>query len=146
MPKFDSSIYRGFLSTLENAKEKHYQVTLHFFRDPTLRGYVESIDKEVYVSTIETEEGNMCQIRLSQITSLTWSKNGNVKGVTIKNIKVKEKEKQYKDFKDLGNDLQVYLTEIKEQSREKQIEFIEKAEINDLLKKAWLRDLRERID
>jgi hypothetical protein len=88
----DKSIYRGFLNTLDNARKNKYLVTLHFFRDPTLRGYIENIDSEVYVATILSEEGNFSQIRLSQITSITWRKNGEII-LTPKNLNSKNRKK-----------------------------------------------------
>jgi hypothetical protein len=102
MPNLDTSIYRGFLKTLEKAMQEKYFVTLHFFRDPVIRGHIIEIDKEVYVATVESEEGNCCQIRLNQITSLMWKKNGDIdltpKGLNNKNrkkaIKIEECERE----------------------------------------------------
>lgn len=74
MGKIDTSIYKGFLRSLEKAMQEKYYVTLHFFRDPTIRGYITEIDKEVYVAIVESEEGNCSQIRLNQITSIMWKK------------------------------------------------------------------------
>lgn len=92
MPKIDTSIYKGFLRSLEKAMSEKYYVTLHFFRDPTIRGYVTEIDREVYVAVIESEEGNCSQIRLNQITSLMWKKNGNTEPI-INEVKTKNRKK-----------------------------------------------------
>jgi len=97
MPKLDKSIYRGFLNTLEKARSNNFLVTLYFFREPTLRGYVDEIDVEVYVATITSEEGNCSQVRLSQITRITWEKNGYDKiDLTPKGLNQKDRKKAIK--------------------------------------------------
>ena len=95
MPKLDSSIYKGFLHTLEKARVNKFLVTLYFFREPTLRGFIDEIDGEVYVATVTSEEGNCSQIRLSQITRITWKKNGEV-DLTPKVLNNKSRKKAIK--------------------------------------------------
>jgi hypothetical protein len=90
--KLDSSIYKGFLRNLEKAMQEKYFMTIHFFRDPTIRGTIIEIDKEVYVATVENESGDCIQFRLNQITSLTWKKNGEI-DLTPKGLNNKSRKK-----------------------------------------------------
>jgi hypothetical protein len=123
MPKLDSSIYKGFLKTLEKAMQEKYFVTLHFFRDPTIRGFITEIDKEVYVAIVESEEGNCSQIRLNQITSLMWKKNIDVdltpKGLNQKSrkkaIRIEENEREKLEEKiPLNRKYENYIKNLKE--------------------------------
>jgi hypothetical protein len=123
MPKLDTSIYKGFLRTLEKAMQEKYYVTLHFFRDPTIRGYVTEIDKEVYVAVIESEEGNCCQIRLNQITSLMWKKNG-TETLNLNEEKTKNRKKNLAIMKDNREKIEeesatIYAEKTKRRKRER---------------------------